>query len=286
MKALNHLSGLDVSFVSLVHRAAVRDPSNPTEPMRFTLTKSEVPIVDMTARGATKPEGGHMPQTETEAELRAALEKAEKDNKRLRKAEEDRRVRKAARKAKKAKPTDANPDPDHDGDDDRTPAGDTDHDYQPAPKGGAKMSKSDEIAKAEESIQKAEERAKAAEKIAKQERDLRVRSEFVKKAEEELPHLGNPDEVGAEMHRLSELLSKDEFESYVTRQRAANEQIAKGDLYRQIGRDGSPDPSTAGDLDKVRKQAAELRKADPGLSEFDAMAKAIGESPELILNNR
>ena len=280
MKPLNRLSGLDVSFVSLVNRAAVRDPSNPSEPMRFALTKSEIPIVDMTA-GATTTKGGPMPATE--AELRDALQKAEQENKQLRKD-----IKKAARKAKKPKPTAANPDPDHDGDNDLTAAGDTDHDYHPASKGDAKMSKSDreELTKAEERIQKAEERAKAAEKIAKQERDLRVRGEFVELAKTELPHLGNSDELGAELHRLSEVLSKDEFDKHLERQRAANEQISKGDLFSQFGRDGSPDPSTAGDLDKVRKQAAEIRKNDPGLSEFDAMAKAINANPELVLNNR
>lgn len=282
MKALSNLTGLDVDFVSLVSRAAVRNPSRPTEPMRFALTKSEVPVVDLNARGATTTEGGHMPN-ETEAELRAALEKAEQENAQLRKA-----AKKAAKKAgKKVQPTDANPDPDHDGDDDRTPEGDTDHDYQP-PKGG-KMSKSEEIAKAEERIQKAEGRAKQAEKIAKQERDLRVRSEFVEVAKSELGSLpGTADEKGAELHRLSDVLSKEEFDAHLTRQRAANEQLKKAerDLYGQIGRDGSPDPSNADAVDRVRKEAAEIRKADPDVSGYDAMRRALNANPDLILANR
>jgi len=47
MKATHSLSNLDVSYVSLVSRAAVRDPSNPSEPQRFLLTKHETPVVDL-----------------------------------------------------------------------------------------------------------------------------------------------------------------------------------------------------------------------------------------------
>ena len=276
MKALHSLENLSVDFVSLVNRAAVRDPSNPSEPMRFLLTKSEVPVVDMTAGGATYTEGGHMP----EAELRAALEKAEQENKKLRKA--------AKKAAKKPKPTAADPDPDHDGDNDMTAAGDTDHDYHPAPKGGGKMSKAEDVQKAEERIQKAEERALKAEKIAKQERDARLHGEFVEIAKSEFGRLGDPKEVGAEMHRLSEVLSKEDFDAHLARQRAVNAQIEKADeiLLAQIGRDGSPDPSTADAVDKVRKEAAELRKADNALGAYEAVRAAVRANPDLVLNNR
>jgi hypothetical protein len=36
-KGAHHLKNLDVEYVSLVDRAAVRDPSNPDEPQRFLL---------------------------------------------------------------------------------------------------------------------------------------------------------------------------------------------------------------------------------------------------------
>ena len=41
MKATHRLSDLRVDYVSLVSRSAVRDPSNPTEPMRFLLRKAD-----------------------------------------------------------------------------------------------------------------------------------------------------------------------------------------------------------------------------------------------------
>jgi hypothetical protein len=278
VKALNSLAGLEVSFVSLVHRAAVRDPSNPTEPMRFALTKGEQPVIDLTASGApTKPEGGHMPKTE--AELRAALEKAEAANQQLReelaKSASTKPDKKGSKKPKGAKPDPAAP---------NAPEGENDDPN--APEGGDKMTKSEEIAKAEERIQKAEQRAEAAEKIAKEERDLRVRGEFVELAKSDLEHLGDSTEIGAELHRLSEVLAKEEFDKHLERQRAANEQIAKGDLFRQIGQDGSPTASTADDMAKAKEKASELRKSDSNLSDFDAMAQVIRDNPELVLNNR
>ncbi len=226
----------------------------------------------------------------TEAELRAALEKAEQENTKLRAD-----LEKAAKKTKKVKPTPANPDPDHDGDDDLTPAGDTDHAYHPAHKGGGKMSKAEEVAKAEleavqkaadERIQKAEEKAAKAERIAKQERDLRVLAERVEFAKSELPHIGNPTEIGAELVKLEQALSKEEYDAHVTRQRALNAQIEKGDLFKQYGVDGSPDPSSADAVDKVAKEAAELRKADNHLDGYDAKRAALRAQPDLLLSNR
>lgn len=223
-----------------------------------------------------------MPKTETE--LRAALEKAEQENAELRKAAEDRKARKALKKAAKAKPTDANPDPDHDGDDDRTAAGDTDHDYQPK---GAKMSKSEDLQKAEERFQKAEERAAEAEKIAKEERDLRVRGEYIQKAETEFSRLGDPKELGPRLHRMSEQLSKEDFDAHLDGMRATQAQLEKADrlLMGQIGVDGSPTPG-GDDVKKAEQRAEEIRKADPNVDSYEAMRRAVRENPDLILANR
>jgi len=235
---------------------------------------------------------------DTEAELRAALEKAEAANAELQaKVEELEKSAstnpdKPTKKGKKGKPTVANPDPDHDGDDDTSVSGDTDHDYQKAPKGANKMSKSD-IEKAEERIAKAEaeakaatERAESAEKIAKAEQDRRVLAEHVEFAKSELPHMGDSTELGAELHELEKSMAAEAYEKHIQRLKAANEQIAKGDLFRQLGVDGSPTAGNADDSRVVQEKAAELRKADSSLSEFDATAKVLRDNPELILNNR
>lgn len=225
-----------------------------------------------------------MPQTE--AELRAALQKAEQERDQAR--GELKKARKASNKASKnakPKPTDQNPDPDHDGDDDRTAAGDTDHDYHPA---GGKMSKSEreELKKADERIRKAEVRAEAAEKIAKEERDRRVRGEFVELAKADLPHLGDATDVGAEIHRLSEVLSKEEFDAHLARQRAANEQIAKGSLFAQFGVDGDGRRGAQDAKAKLEKAAEDLRKADSSLTAYQARAEALRRNPELLAAGR
>jgi hypothetical protein len=47
VKPLHRLANVDVTTVSLVPRGAVRDPSNPTEPQRFLLRKSDGPVVSL-----------------------------------------------------------------------------------------------------------------------------------------------------------------------------------------------------------------------------------------------
>src|SRR5947209_7749183 len=68
---MSRLTDLDVAFVSLVDRAAVRAPSKPTEPQRFLFLKRD--------SGASPTTGGSMPQTATPEELQAALTKAQEE---------------------------------------------------------------------------------------------------------------------------------------------------------------------------------------------------------------
>ena len=57
--------------------------------------------------------------------------------------------------------------------------------------------------------------------------------------------------------------------------KAANARIDTGQLYSELGTGGenTDDPMVA-----VRAQAAEIRKADPQVSEADAMRRAMAES--------
>src|SRR5579871_2796412 len=69
-RAMPHLQDLSVEWVSLVDRAAVRDPSAPTEPQKFLLWKSESGANTDPTKGGTVP---------TAEELSAALAKAEQE---------------------------------------------------------------------------------------------------------------------------------------------------------------------------------------------------------------
>ncbi len=65
----NELRSLDVQFVSLVDRAAVRDPSNPDEPQRFLLFKRD-------SAADTEPERETMPVAQHSAAFEKATESA------------------------------------------------------------------------------------------------------------------------------------------------------------------------------------------------------------------
>ncbi|MHB1950166.1 MAG: hypothetical protein ACYCQK_01675 [Acidiferrobacteraceae bacterium] len=232
------LTNLTVDYVSLVDRAAVRDPANPTEPQRFLLAKSEVPV--FTSRGKS-PSGGSM--TDTEKDLRERAEKAEAKAAKL-----------EAKLAKREKAIKA----------------DT----------GADADLRAKLAKAEKEAQATAERAEKAERIAKQERVQRVQREFIAKAQDEFPHLGNPAELGPELMRMSEKLSKDDFESHLKRLAAANEQIRKGALFSELGHAGESADGSA-HTQKLAKAVADIRKADSSLSEYQAREKALAANPDL-----
>lgn len=250
------LTNLDVQFVSLVDRAAVRSPSNPTEPQRFLLWKSE--------RGAD-PEGGSM----TEEELRAALKKAEEERDQakadLAKAEE------AAKTAAKA-----------DGGTKPEPAKIDKADLAPEVRELVEKAERD-AAKAEKDAATAAERAEKAETLAKAERDQRVEKEFIAKAETEFPHLGDSNELGPRLKRMSETLSKEDYDAHLATLKASNEQIAKGNLFAELGAGGDGRPgNSAGtqDADKLAKAAAEIRKADSSLTQYEAMKLALSQDRE------
>lgn len=237
----NELRNLDVQFVSLVDRAAVRDPSNPTEPQRLLLWKAE--------RGAT-------PQTQEDNvstdDLSAALEKAEAERDELaakvaelEKAEADRVAKKEAKKA---------------------------------------VSKADLAPEVRELLEKAEserdELRKAADEaaaLAKAERDLRITKEFIAKAEADFPNVGGDSkEFGPVLKALTENLSEDVFKAVETRLRAAEEQVRVSNLFKEAGVGGDPAPSSGDGLaDEAVRRAAEVQKADPSVSTYDALRNSM-----------
>jgi hypothetical protein len=251
------LRNLEVEFLSLVDRAAVRDPSSPTEPQRFLLWKKE--------SGAPDPIGGSM--TAESAAFESALEKAE--------ARINEAIAKMQEKLDEVTKADApvlDPEPTADVTDV------TKDELPPAVR--------EALAKAEKEAETLRKQASDAEELAKAERDLRVSREFVELAKSELPALGDPTVVGPRLKRLSEVLSKDEYDEHLREQRALNAQLVKSELFKQFGRDGDPTPG-AGDVDEIRKVAQELRKSDNSLSEYEAMAAALKgnrDAQDRILN--
>lgn len=286
------LRDIKVDFVSLVDRAAVRDPQNKSEPRRFLLFKRE---------GATDPttsEGGdHM--SGTTAEVDAALEKAQDGIAEIIKQAQEEGVDVSKLQAQGPTPAPGDDPTKKDGlIDPKTPTGKSTSDGgQEGSDTGNGVSKADlspevraVVEKAERAeadanarIEKAEKAAEAAGDIAKGERDARITAEFIAKAETtygELP--ANPQELGPVLKRASEKLEKADYEYLEQVLKGANESVATGELFGEIGRGGVPNGDTAGDaFSALQKKAEEIRKSDSTIDEHAALEKAMKDNPDL-----
>jgi len=299
------LTNLDVEFVSLVDRAAVRDPVEQSEPMRFLVWKREA---------HTDPsQGGHHMSKLTkeivdslgdpiakESDLTTLVEKAEDSDQATLALQGAARLL-AAHKgdldaeavAKFAELTglelpEAGPglqpktaaevvDALKSADVDAAVVTEVESAIAKAAE-DAKLAKADPETRA--AIKKAEDRAEAAEKVAKAERDTRLTNEFIAKAENELGHMSvKPEDFGPVLKAASEKLSKEEFEAIETALKAADAQIEKGALFAEAGAVG---PVAAADaFGELQQKAAEIKKADSKLSDAEALDKAMKDNPDL-----
>lgn len=264
------LEDLTVDTVSLVDRAAVRDPANKTEPQRFLVWKRD--------------DGSDERSIMSDEDLRAALDKAEREKK---DAEERHSQELETLKAEHAKELEKAQGESEDKDDDD---GKTD-DGKPlvkkadlSPEVRAELAKAEEAAaKAEqaanERIEKAEKDAKEAQDIAKAERDRRVEAEFVVKAEALNGLSSAPSELGPVLKRASEALEKADFEFLEGLLTASSEQINRSELYKEFGSSG---PAPASDASsELQRKADDLKKADPNLTGPEAMVAAMNSDTDL-----
>ena len=245
----NQLRNLDVSHVSLVDRAAVRDPSNPTEPQRFLLFKKE--------SGSPTPTGGDMPNTPTAEELTTALAKAEE--------ERDAAIERAEKAEELAKSTETEPKTE--------PKTEIDKSELPAEVRAI-------LEKAETETAEIRKRAEAAEELAKAERDARIEREFITKAASDFPHLGNASDLGPRLKRMSETLSKEDYDAHLQELKAANARIETGQLFAELGKSGDPTPGSSDTSAELQAKAEEIRKADPNVSEYEAKRRALQADKE------
>lgn len=127
-------------------------------------------------------------------------------------------------------------------------------------------------------IEKSEADVKAANEIAKAERDARLDREFISKAET-LPMIStDKSALGGLLRRISDALSVEDAATVEKTLRAANEQIAKGNLFASLGQSGQETTISK----SVEAKADEIRKAEPTLTRDQAIAKAYDENPDLL----
>jgi hypothetical protein len=268
------LTNVVVNRVSLVDRAAVRDPANPTQPRTFLLYKRE-----------SAPKGDPVSTIDKSAlspEVREALEKAEQDAADAQAARDtaeqvakDERTAREKAEGELAKAKEAETDDDKDD----KPVNKAD--LPPEARAALEKAEADREAMAQR-LEKAEKNAKDASDLAKAEHDRRITREYIAKAETgELRGLpGQPAEVGPLMKSLAEAAPEAwaEFEKNVLTPAAA--QITQSELFKEQGRSGEgPPPESA--LAKMNEKVEELRKSDSSLTRTQALEKARTENPEL-----
>jgi hypothetical protein len=298
------LTNLDVEWVSLVNRAAVRDPVKQTEPMRFLVWKRDT---------STPSEGDEMKITdellkqlgepvEKEADLTALVEKAEKSEE-VGKALQGAARLLAAHKADLPEGALAEvvkaaglelPEPAK-GPEPTTASelveslkkSDIDAEIvSEVEKALADASKKEAIDKADlpqpvrDALAKAEadraedrKRVEKAENLAKEERDARLTKEFVAKAEGFKGLPTKAEEFGPVLKAANEKLTKDESAALETVLKAANEAIEKGELFKEQGVNGAA--AKSGALEEATRKAEELRKSDSKLSETEALDQVL-----------
>lgn len=124
-----------------------------------------------------------------------------------------------------------------------------------------------------------EKKAQAAEEIAKRERDERMTREYIAKAREFQGLAVNADEFGAVLKKLAES-APDEYAKVADVLKAADEAIAKGKLFAEVGNNGSG--SDQGAYGELVAKADEIRKTEPNLTKEQAIAKAAELYPEIV----
>jgi len=129
-----------------------------------------------------------------------------------------------------------------------------------------------------EIVKAAEERAQAAETIAKAERDFRLEREFIAKAAEfdRLPV--DAAEFGPVLKAAAEVLTEEQFEAITSVLAAANESVAQGNLFTEVGKATSfANDSSMG---RIEKAAARLREGSE-MTHAESIAKAVEADPSL-----
>lgn len=139
----------------------------------------------------------------------------------------------------------------------------------------------EELEKKAAEAEELRKRVEEAERIAKEEREARERAEIRKRAES-YANAGPVDDIADVLFKAYQA-GKEYGEKLEALFRAAHERIARGELFREIGGNGSG--STQAEA-KLMAKAEEIRKADPKLTKEQAFAKACEENPDLYLEYR
>jgi hypothetical protein len=140
-------------------------------------------------------------------------------------------------------------------------------------------------------LKEAEDRAvrleKAETELAETREQLRT-SEIIAKAETEFSKVGAKDDVVAVLKAASEKLDDESYQALVGLLAGAEEQIAKGDLFSEMGRNHGAGEAPKGDAWAAIEKAADdlVEKADEGMSQAQAIERVLKTSEGEALYSR
>lgn len=125
-----------------------------------------------------------------------------------------------------------------------------------------------------------EKRAKEAEDVAKREQEARVKKEFIAKAAGYRGLPIQPEEFGLVLKDIAEK-SPEQFAKLEEVLKAADEAIATGKLFEEVGKGGGSG-GASDTWSKIEKAAEEIMKSDSKLTKEQAITKVAEKHPELV----
>lgn len=137
-----------------------------------------------------------------------------------------------------------------------------------------------------EAVQKllkdAQDRAEAAEKIAKETKDAQEVAKFVAIAKGMPSIVTVPDKVGPVLKRIADN-SQEDFQAIEAVLKAANALLEENNLLlKEVGAAGEGSSTGTGSAwEQIEKEAKDLMKSDPSLTEAKAIRKAMDNNPSL-----
>lgn len=138
----------------------------------------------------------------------------------------------------------------------------------------------EEVAELKKKAAEAEElkkRVEEAEALAKAEREERLKKEYIAKVASYQALPVQPEEFGLVLKALAEK-APEEYAKLEGVLKAADEALAKSELFREVGRSGAGE-STA--WAKVEAMAKEIVQKNAGMTKEQAIAKVLRDNPEL-----
>jgi len=127
-------------------------------------------------------------------------------------------------------------------------------------------------------------KAENAEKIAKEERDVRETRDYIAKSQGYVNLAKSDDEFGPVLKSIANAERDGALPEGTAAKldevlKAADEQVKAGDLFKEAGRNGHGGATDS--EGKAKAAAAEIKKADPKLTDAQAIAKAYADDPTL-----